>query len=55
MHVIMQMHKYSNIIVERADFSFIMLRLLNTGTMLFFIFILLILLFIYLKNIYLIQ
>ena len=33
MHVIMQMHKHSNIIVERADFSFIMLRLLNTGTM----------------------
>ena len=53
MHVIMQMHKYSNIIVERADFSFIMLRLLNMGTMLFFI--LLILLFIYLKNTYLIQ
>ena len=49
MHVIMQMHKHSNIIVERADFSFIMLRFLNTGTMFFFIFyfILLILLFIY--------
>ena len=35
----MQMHKYSNIIVERADFSFNMLRFLNTGTMLFFYFI----------------
>ena len=32
----MQMHKYSNIIVERADFSFIMLRFLNTGTMFFY-------------------
>ena len=51
MHVIMQMHKYSNIIVERADFNFIMLRFLNTGTMFFFLFyfiFLLILLFIYL-------
>ena len=47
MHVIMQMHKYSNIIVERADFSFIMLRFLNMGTMLLFFFILLILLFIF--------
>ena len=33
MHVIMQTHKHSNIIVERADFSLIMLRFLNTGTM----------------------
>ena len=33
----MQMHKYSNIIVERADFSFIMLRFLNTCTMFFFL------------------
>ena len=32
----MQMHKYSNIIVERADFSFIMLRFLNTDTMFFY-------------------
>ena len=36
MHVIMQMHKHSNIIVERADFSFIMLRFLNTDTMFFY-------------------
>ena len=37
MYVIMQMHKYSNIIVERADFSFIILRLLSTGTIKFFL------------------
>ena len=29
MHVIMQMQKHSNMIVERADFSFIMLRFLE--------------------------
>ena len=37
MHVFMQMHKYSNIIVEGADFSFIILRFLSTGTILFII------------------
>ena len=35
MHLIMQMPKYINIIVERADFSLIMLRFSNTGTMFF--------------------
>ena len=38
MHVIMQMPKCSDIIVERADFSLIILRLLSTGTMKFFYF-----------------
>ena len=34
----MQMHKYINIIVERADFNLIMLRFSNTGTMFFVLF-----------------
>ena len=50
MRVIMQTHKYSHIIVERADFIFIMLRFFKKYgyNVIFFIFILLILLFMYL-------
>ena len=36
--VIMQMHKYSKIIVEKTDLSFITLKFLSTGTMFFFFF-----------------
>ena len=48
MHVIMQMHKYSNIIVERADFSFTDTEIFKYGNNVIFYFILLLLLFIHL-------
>ena len=49
MNVIMQMHKHSNIIVERADFSFIMLRFLNTGTMFFLFYFINIVIYLFLE------
>ena len=55
MHVFMQMHKYSNIIVEGADCSFIILRFLSTGTILFIIIIIYFFLSLFFENIYLIQ
>ena len=38
MHIHMQISKNSKVIVERADFSFIMLRFLNTGRRFFLLF-----------------